>query len=114
PFLAVFLGVAFLAGTLMLSDTLRANFDSLFASVYAHTDAVIRTATQIGTNPASARGLIPEALVARVRAVPGVADAAPVVQGYGRLIDRRGKAIGGGGPPTLAGPRVGDPGPAPD
>ena len=28
--LAVALGVAFLAGTLLLSDTLRANFDRLF------------------------------------------------------------------------------------
>ena len=108
-FLAVFLGVAFLAGTLVLNDTLSANFDSLFASVYAHTDAVIRTATQIGTNPASPRGLIAQALVARVAAVPGVADVAPVVQGYGRLIDRHGKAIGGGGPPTLAGTWVADP-----
>ena len=108
-FLAVFLGVAFLAGTLMLNDTLSANFDSLFASVYAHTDAVIRTATRVGTNPASARGLIAQSLVARVRAGPGVANAAPAVQGYGRLIDRHGKAIGGGGPPTLAGTWVTDP-----
>jgi len=38
--LAVGLGVAFLAGTLLLSDTLRANFDRLFTqgSITHHTD----------------------------------------------------------------------------
>ena len=36
--LAVFLGVSFLAGTLALSDTLRANFADLFAAANSHTD----------------------------------------------------------------------------
>src|ERR671923_272334 len=35
---AVCLGVAFLAGTLVLSDTLRANFDSLFEQALGRTD----------------------------------------------------------------------------
>ena len=41
--LAVFLGVAFLSGTLVLGDTLRANFDTLFAGANAGTDAVVRS-----------------------------------------------------------------------
>ena len=47
PCLAVFLGVAFLAGTLVLGDTLRANFDDLFTEANAGTDAVVRSATSI-------------------------------------------------------------------
>jgi hypothetical protein len=40
--LAVGLGVAFLAGTLLLSDTLRANFDRLFTQANGSTDVVAR------------------------------------------------------------------------
>ena len=40
-FLAVFLGVAFLSGTLALGDTLGANFETLFSSVTKGTDAVV-------------------------------------------------------------------------
>src|SRR5258706_16283199 len=43
--LAVFLGVAFLAGTLALSDTLRANFADLFAAANSRTDLGGRAAT---------------------------------------------------------------------
>ena len=39
--LAVGLGVAFLAGTLLLSDTLRANFDRLFTQADGGTDVVL-------------------------------------------------------------------------
>ena len=51
--MAVFLGVAFLAGTLVLGDTLRNNFDNLFADVNAGTDVVVRNATDLGTRPTS-------------------------------------------------------------
>ena len=39
------LGVAFLTGTLVLGDTLSANFDRLFTEVSASTDVVVRNAT---------------------------------------------------------------------
>ena len=42
--LAVFLGVAFLAGTLALSDTQRASFADMFAAANSHTDVVVRSA----------------------------------------------------------------------
>src|SRR6266550_419525 len=79
--LAVFLGVAFLTGTLVLSDTLRANFDTLFASANAGTDAVVRNATEVQADPGRGpvtreRGLIPASVVDTVRGVDGVAAAA--------------------------------------
>ena len=40
--LAVVLGVAFMAGSLVLTDTIRAVFDDLFAEVNAGVDAVVR------------------------------------------------------------------------
>lgn len=108
--LAVALGVAFLAGTLLLSDTLRANFDKLFTQANAGTDVIVRSATKIsGGAGTGQRTGIDADLLTRVRAVPGVADAQPYLEGYGQLIGRDGKVIGGGGPPTRAANWVSDP-----
>jgi putative ABC transport system permease protein len=109
-FLAVLLGVAFLSGTLVLGDTLRANFDTLFTSVTGDTGAVVRSATRVDQSPATPRGPIDESLVDRVRAVPGVAAAQPVVEGLGQIVGSDGKAIATMGPPRasnwIADPRL--------
>src|SRR5918995_6583751 len=81
---AVFLGVAFLAGTLVLGDTLRSNFDDLFAYVNAGTDVVVRNATDLGIEADEPRGLIDRSLVDQVAAVDGVAGARAPHQGAGR------------------------------
>lgn len=104
-FLAVFLGVAFLAGTLVMGDTLRASFDSMFGNATIGTDAVVRSADTI-TTPGESQGVrqpVDTALVSTLETVPGVAAAAPDIEGAGQLVGRNGKPIGGQGPPTLAG-----------
>ncbi|MFJ2926810.1 ABC transporter permease [Streptomyces massasporeus] len=104
-FLAVFLGVAFLAGTLVMGDTLRASFDSMFGDAAGGTDAVVRSADAI-TTPGESQGVrqpVAADLVRTVEKVPGVAAAVPSVQGAGQLVGANGEAIGGQGPPTLAG-----------
>ncbi|MFF4503618.1 ABC transporter permease [Streptomyces sp. NPDC001401] len=104
-FLAVFLGVAFLAGTLVMGDTLRASFDSMFGNATSGTDAVVRGADAI-TTPGESQGVrrpVDTALVNTLEQVPGVAAAAPDIEGAGQLVGKNGKPIGGQGPPTLAG-----------
>ncbi|MFF7986786.1 ABC transporter permease [Streptomyces sp. NPDC007901] len=110
-FLAVFLGVAFLAGTLVMGDTLRASFDSMFGEATSGTDAVVRGADAI-TTPGEAQGVrqpVPTSLVNAVERVPGVAAAAPDIQGAGQLVGADGEPVGGQGPPTLAGNWITDP-----
>ncbi|MFF5015440.1 ABC transporter permease [Streptomyces sp. NPDC001165] len=110
-FLAVFLGVAFLAGTLVMGDTLRSAFGSMFGEATSGTDAVVRGADAI-TTPGEARGVrspVDISLVRTVEAVPGVATAAPNIQGAGQLVGADGKPVGGQGPPTLAGNWITDP-----
>jgi putative ABC transport system permease protein len=107
--IAVVIGVAFLMGTLMLGDTLRTNFDRLFTQVSAKTDVVVRNATETSDEPDATRGLIDASLVDTVRDVPGVAHAEAQVMGYGTLLGRDGDAIGGNGPPRLAGSWITDP-----
>jgi putative ABC transport system permease protein len=105
--LAVILGVAFLTGTLVLGDTLRDNFDDLFAETNAGTDVVVRSETDLGLD--APRGLIDRSLVDDVTAVDGVASAEPVVLGYGQILGSDGEAVGGGGPPQQAGSWITDP-----
>ncbi|MFE9438585.1 ABC transporter permease [Streptomyces sp. NPDC006602] len=110
-FLAVFLGVAFLAGTLVMGDTLRASFDTMFGNATSGTDAVVRSADAI-TTPGESQGVrqpVDTDLISAVEKVPGVAAAAPNIQGAGQLVGANGKPIGGQGPPTLAGNWIADP-----
>jgi putative ABC transport system permease protein len=110
-FLAVLLGVAFLAGTLVMGDTLRASFSALFGDATKGTDAVVRSADAI-TTPGESQGVrqpVDTALVQTVERVPGVAAAAPDIQGAGQLVGSDGKPVGGQGPPTLAGNWITDP-----
>jgi putative ABC transport system permease protein len=102
-FVAVVLSVAFLSGTLVLGDTMRANFDRLFADVNAGTDVVLRSSTSIGDDIDAPRGLVDESLAADARTWEGVAAAEPFVDGVGLLMGSDGEVIGDGGPPRLAG-----------
>ncbi|MFJ6580853.1 ABC transporter permease [Streptomyces sp. NPDC091368] len=110
-FAAVFLGVAFLTGTLVMGDTLRASFDSMFTSATRGTDAVVRGSTTV-TAPGDGqgtRGPVDAALADRLATLPGVAAAAPRIEGAGQLLTADGTPVGGKGPPTLAGNWIEDP-----
>jgi putative ABC transport system permease protein len=103
--LAVMLGVAFTAGTLVLTDTVTRTFDGLFADVYKGTDVVVRGQQQFEgpQNSGAQRPRVPASLVDTVRAVDGVKAVDGEVLGYARLIDKHGKAMGdpANGAPTL-------------
>jgi len=104
--LAVMLGVAFMAGTLVLTDTIRSTYDNLFADVYQGTDAVVRAKAAFEGPPGAGvqRGRIDAALVDTVRGVDGVATAEGDVTGYARLVGKDGKALGN---PAIGAPTFG-------
>ncbi|MGD9695895.1 MAG: ABC transporter permease [Thermoleophilia bacterium] len=107
---AIVLGVAFLAATLVLADTLKAGFGDAFERANAGTDVVVRSDTRIGNDEAAEqRGLLDAGLVSRVADVPGVAAAVPQVEGRGQIVGSDGDPIGGGGPPVTAGGWIADP-----
>src|SRR3954453_11469181 len=104
--LAIMLGVAFMAGTFVFTDTITRTFDNLFADVYKTTDAVVRAEAAF-TGPQMSgdqRGRIDASLLAKVQAVPGVATAEGGVGGYARIVDKHGKALGN---PSQGAPTVG-------
>ena len=52
--LAVMLGVAFMAGTLVLTDTMNRTFDGLLSDAYAGTDAYVRGVSELDAGTAQA------------------------------------------------------------
>lgn len=99
--LAIALGVAFVAGALMLGATIAKTFDDLFANVYKSTDAVVRGPKTIGDNGQDLRSPIDESLVQRVRSITGVRKAEPYVQGFAQLENKDGKPLTTGGAPQF-------------
>jgi putative ABC transport system permease protein len=82
----VVLGVGMVFGVLLLVGTIRHTFDDLISSAWGKTDLIVG-----GT----ANGVLPESSAAKVRAVPGVRDAAPWAGGMFTRLDGRGRAVEG-------------------
>ncbi len=103
--LAVLLGVAFMAGTFVLTDTIGRTFDGLFTDVYHSTSAVVRgkQAFTPSINFTSQRQKVDASLMDVVREVPGVVEVRAGIEGYAQLVGKNGKAIGNpaAGAPTL-------------
>jgi putative ABC transport system permease protein len=73
---AVVIGVAMVAGTFMLTDTLQKSFSGLFTESTSNTDAVIR-GKEVVKNSTSGSGVtIPASLLTKVRGLPEVGAAA--------------------------------------
>ena len=106
--LAVVLGVAFLAGTLVLGDTMRAGIDDAFTTANAGIDSVVRSSTKVGSEETETRALVDASLAQRVARVDGVAAAIPNVDALGQIVGADGDPIGGNGPPTQAGSWITD------
>ena len=100
--LAIVLGVTFISGTFVLTDTLQNTFTVLFGNIYQKVDFQVRGAAQLGTGANAARNELPESLLPTVRGVAGVQSAQGQVTGYAQFVARDGKAIATGGAPTLA------------
>ncbi|GLW65995.1 membrane protein [Actinomadura rubrobrunea] len=83
--LAITLGVGFIAGTFVLTDSMRAGVNEKFARSADKVDVAVLP---------KEGGELPADLLGRVRAVPGVTDAQGTVRGDAALIGRDGKAVG--------------------
>jgi putative ABC transport system permease protein len=100
--LAIILGVTFVSGTLVLTDTLRNTFDTLFYNVYKGVDFVVREKPAFsGASEHAVLQPIPTSVANAVRAVPGVEYADGEVEGYAQFVAPNGKAVTTGGAPTL-------------
>src|ERR1700677_1854875 len=94
--LAIVLGVAFVAGTLMMTASIRQSYSGSF-SAGARNVSVAVAEQKSGGRPAPTGGqALPAAALAAVRAVPGVAAADGRLGGSASLLGRNGKLLGAG------------------
>lgn len=96
--LAIVIGVAFMAGTFVLTDTLAHVFDNLFAHTTKGVDAVVRAkepfeAADHQGGGEQTRPPVPDALVDVVAGVPGVERAQGNLLGYALVIGEDGEAV---------------------
>ncbi len=102
--LAIVLGVTFISGTLVLTDTLHNTFNTLFGHIYQNVDFEIRgraAFSETNGGVGAVRKPIPQSIATTVRHIPGVEFADGTVSGYAQFVAPDGKAISNGGAPTL-------------
>src|SRR5450631_598403 len=113
--LAVILGVSFVAGTFILTDTINATFTSIFNAANAGVAVTVHGLQIAGQDNAigGARNHpVPTSLLATVRGVDGVKDAVGnIFRNGASLIGSDGKPVGGngGGPPAFGANWIADP-----
>jgi putative ABC transport system permease protein len=97
--IAIVLGVAFMAGTLILSDTITRTFDTLAVQVNQGLSATVRAPAAFKAEGRQQRNFIDASLIDVVRKVPGVQEASldisssDVEGANAYILDRSGKSI---------------------
>ncbi len=103
--LAVVLGVMFVSGAFVLTDTLSRSFEALFSGIYANTDVAVSAKPKVAVGGMEGEQVvapIPASTLEKVLAVPGVAKAVGEAGADGaRVIGSNGKVVPTFGPPQL-------------
>jgi putative ABC transport system permease protein len=92
--LAVLLGVAFMAGTLVFTDTLTATFDSVLSEANQGVDALVRAPSDVELSYGQSGERIDATHADLIRGVDGVADVATQINGYAQLVGPDGRPVG--------------------
>jgi putative ABC transport system permease protein len=98
--LAVVLGVGFIAGTFIYTDTIGKAFDGIFDDAFEGVAIVVSADSELQFG----EGIyLPEEEILALAEVEGVDRLDPFLQGLGVVVvDKEGEPIGGGGPPQFA------------
>ncbi len=95
---SIILGVSFIAGTYIFTDSISSTLNNLFSDVYSGIDLSVRPKqAEFG----EVNQKISQELVDTIKNTEGVGVIAPEVAGYAQFVGTDGKPIGGQGPPTL-------------
>jgi putative ABC transport system permease protein len=101
--IAVTLGVSLVAGTYILTDSLKNTFDGIINEGFANVDVNVRGVDSGTTGPdgLATRSGLPLSLQRDLERVPGTERVQPDLQGYAVLVGRSGTAVRTPGAPTL-------------
>ncbi len=93
---AIALGVALMAGTYVLTDTINNSFAGIFQIANRGESVVVTPAQTLGRNTTSQTSPITDATLATVRSTPGVAEAAGGIFAVANFLDAHGKRLTSG------------------
>jgi putative ABC transport system permease protein len=98
---AIVLGVAFVAGSLIFTDTLSRSFDSLFQETASDITVTQKSSFEGSDDFATGGKGVPGTLIAKVRQVEGIeaVEGQLFVDGV-QIIGKNGKVVGTAGPPS--------------
>ncbi len=102
---AVLLGVAFMAGSLVFTDTMKASLSGAFQDGERSTDVLVRGPVTIKTGQGDQHAPVPARLAADLAGVDGVAAVAPRLEGFAQVLGADGKPVddlSGGAAPSGA------------
>ena len=92
--MAVALGVAFMAGTLVLTATLSRAYETVSGNALEGTDALVRSTQEIAGNDGTVvRDTVDDAVLDAVRGAPGVAAVAPRIEGIAQVVGADGRLL---------------------
>ena len=98
---AVVIGVAFVAGTFIFTDTINASFDQLFKDVSKGVDVDITAKQPVEGDFGGRIQPLPGDTLEKVRAVPGVAAVDPRLETQVTIFGKNGEPISSNGPPSI-------------
>ncbi|WP_433461446.1 ABC transporter permease [Spirillospora sp. CA-128828] len=101
---AVILGVAFVAGTLIFTDSMNKQFDDLFSRVGTNVAVDVRAKKVVeGDDDGMAVQPVPATVLKALQGVEGVKDPKGNVSGYAAVVGKDGKIVGTAqnGPPQI-------------
>ncbi len=100
--LSIVLGVAFVVGSFVFTDTIGDGFDRLFGDAFAGVDVQVEAEFSDFAQEAETSPSFEEGVLEQIASVPGVGVAVPEVSGFAQLLDSEGRLQGITGPPKFA------------
>jgi putative ABC transport system permease protein len=99
--LAIALGVALMAGTYILTDTINHSFAGIFGTAYRGTSVVVTERERLGKESGPQTSVLDEETLAKVRSVSGVAAASGGIFETVAFLTPGGKRLAGGHAPSF-------------
>jgi putative ABC transport system permease protein len=99
--IAIALGVALMAGTYILTDTINRSFAGIFKTAAKGDSVVVSPTETLGREKSAEETPITDAMLRQVRGVSGVAEAAGGIFTPGTFLDLRRKRLTSGGAPAF-------------